>query len=162
MNDLTMIYGLNDPQTGKCRYVGKTSRPAIRLTEHLNHRGRTYRDGWIQNLNSVGLRPTLEILDMVPLNQGDFWEREYIKVFRALGMPLTNLTDGGDGPARLPRSVRDQIRKSRLGQKHTPEAIEKMRHARRNRKYPPMLGKRHSAETRKKMCVAQRIRRSSN
>lgn len=99
----TFIYALNDPISGKCRYIGKSDAPKKRVKGHLSRAKqlKTHRDAWISGLLKVGLRPVVEILDEVPEYQWEFWEREYIRVFTAIGFDLTNHTEGGDAPPNL-------------------------------------------------------------
>lgn len=95
------IYVLNDPVTGECHYLGKARHPDVRFRGHISRAKnlKTHRDAWIACLLKAGLRPVLEIIDEVLESQWEFWEREYIRVFRAIGVPLTNHTDGGEaGP----------------------------------------------------------------
>lgn len=99
----TFIYALCEPDTEKIRYVGKSDRPKSRLSMHI-HGSNGYRSHlghWIKSLISRGLRPKLEVLDEVPHSQWQFWEREYIRVFRSIGLALVNTTDGGDAPPAL-------------------------------------------------------------
>lgn len=95
----TFIYALCDPKSHIIRYIGKSNDPEKRFKKHLTAsiKAKTHLGNWLQLLNSIGLRPTLEILDEVVYSQWEFWEREYIRVFRAIGMDLVNTTDGGDG-----------------------------------------------------------------
>lgn len=39
----------------------------------------------------------MDLLDEIPASEWQFWEREYLRVFRMIGMDLVNLTAGGDG-----------------------------------------------------------------
>lgn len=143
------IYTLNDPETGEIRYLGKLdSNPRKRLREHISE-SRTkehYRACWIRSLAARGLKPTLELLDEVPFADWVFWEREYIRVFRAIGIRLVNGTDGGEGCGSGENHPS-------FGYKHTPEAIEKISAASTGKNNPmygkpsPMLGKKASPET---------------
>ena len=91
------IYALNDPNTGKCRYVGKSVNPKKRFRAHINSavKPSSHKNCWILGLRQRGQAPHLEILDEVPMQEWEFWEREYIRVFRAIGFDLVNLSDGG-------------------------------------------------------------------
>ncbi len=97
MNAFTFIYVLNDPRTGEVRYVGKANNPHARFEEHCRDDtpGRNPKSHWIWGLKSIGLLPVLEVLESVPVSQWESIEREYIRVFRAAGMKLTNTADGG-------------------------------------------------------------------
>lgn len=91
------IYALVDPRTEQVRYVGATVDPQRRLREHLGRRCEsTYCSRWIQELAAEGLKPCFWVLQIA----GDEWqivECQWIKAFRDLGAPLTNITDGGEG-----------------------------------------------------------------
>lgn len=119
----TFIYALNDPETGECRYIGKSDNPKERVERHIIEcKGEIFcRARWINDLVERDTKPVLEILDEVPYNDWKFWERMWIKTSRAIGMDLVNGTDGGDGFF--------------LDGKH------------------PMLGKKHSVETKAKISA---------
>lgn len=122
----TFIYALCEPGTRTVRYIGKADRPERRFKRHLNesvsydsHLGR-----WLRGL--AGTRPTMEVLDEVPNSQHEFWEREYIRVFRALGMRLVNTDDGGNaGPClkgdKNPMFGRTGEKAPHYGMRHSPE-----------------------------------------
>lgn len=97
----------------------------------------------------------MEILDVVPNTEADFWEREYIQNFRERGFDLTNLTPGGGaGPG---------IFAPFFGKKHSLETIAKISDTNRGQKRSPetcakigatKLGKKASLETRAKLSDA--------
>ena len=136
------IYALADPETKRIRYVGKTNNPEGRLAVHLSearHSPRTHVYRWINSLLRQGLRPTLVVCDTC----GDEslaleLERSWIKLFRMAGLPLTNLTEGGDGVSGL---------------KHTDEAKAKM--GRANLGSKRWLGKHHSEDSKVKISLAR-------
>jgi len=167
------IYALSDPRTGVVRYVGKSWTIRKRLTQHLSaartraKKGHVY--SWLRSLLREGVAPALTILETVSAG-GPWQEREkhWIQYFRQSGVPLTNLTDGGDGthglhsPLRgIPLSDlhRQHVREGRRngtaspgfkGHKHTPVSVAKMSMVR--------VGKKQSIETRKKRAEANRGR----
>lgn len=101
------IYALCDPYTGEVRYVGKSDDPARRFRDHLTqgqlNRHKTRKNSWIKGLLAQGTEPILDILDVVPADQANHAEREYIGLWRYLvGDRLLNGTDGGDGGAMPP------------------------------------------------------------
>ena len=133
------IYGLVDPRNGQLRYVGKTERtPQIRLNSHYHYAVRhkrkpTHKDKWICQLAKQGLKPLAVVLwegdDRDLLAQDEiFW----IRYFRGMGCPLTNLTDGGEGC---------------FGYKHTAEAKARMSAAKKGC-LSAMKGKKHTKEAR--------------
>ena len=112
-----VIYVLRDPRTEQVRYVGYTTNLSRRIKDHRRkqaHRhNNSYRYNWLMQLYGLGLEPIVEVIDECPATsewqqQEQFW----IAYFRAIGAPLTNLTDGGEG---------------NIGFKPTPEFIEHMR-----------------------------------
>lgn len=128
----TFLYALNDPETGKCRYVGKSDRPKKRLQAHLDKAklANTHKNCWIIGLRKRGLRPDLEVLDEVPASEWEFWEQEYIRVFRMVGCNLLNALPGGEGlPSGFVFSekTRENMRKAQTGRRHSEETKEKMR-----------------------------------
>lgn len=149
----TFIYALNAPDTGECRYVGKSDRPDVRFYNHvrLAHRTKNHKDCWIVSLLTQGRIPKLEILDEVPRSEWEFWEREYIRVFRAIGFKLTNSAEGGSGGngrkgIPLTQEHRNKIGESHKGKIMSEEHKQKVREAN--------LGKVYSAETREKRSRA--------
>lgn len=138
------IYALLDPRTEEVRYIGKSERPVERLGNHMNERSNCHRSHWLQSLKRDGLKPHMVILERI---QGDWpWqeaERFWINRGRALGWPLTNNTEGGDGVNGLPAETRARMAAVWRGRKHKPESIDKMRLANK--------GKRHSDEHKEHM-----------
>ena len=130
------IYALYDPRTLEMRYVGKSIRPAERLTNQMNEQSDTHRCHWLQELRSLGLRPIQVILDAVP---GDWQtvERVYIAGARALTTRLTNGTDGGDGVEGLGEESLAKMRATWRGRKHKPESLAKMSAASKQKRHTP-------------------------
>lgn len=176
--ETTFIYGLNDPETGECRYVGKANDPKRRRWDHVSTTGKKYHcTNWINSLKARGLRPVLEILQEVPFAEWKTWERAWIKASRLIGMDLTNHTDGGDGLCNPSLEVRKKLGKfgkdhrlfgkgPMLGKKHNPESLAKMRAAKIGKKLSlehraKLCERRPSSETRAKMRVAQQRRRAN-
>lgn len=145
MAKTVFIYGLNepcagpDPTAGRCRYIGKAADPYARYEVHLarNHEEDTYKARWIRSLLAAGKTPILEILAEVPESEWQFWECEWIKLYRILGFRLTNCTDGGDGMTNLPEEVRKKIGDSNRGKKRTPEFCAKLSAAKKGVKFSP-------------------------
>jgi hypothetical protein len=145
----TFIYILIDPRDGQVRYVGKTNNTKRRYNHHLIDNVKSYKSSWVKQLRKIELRPTLEVIDEVPIDEWVFWEKYWIAQFRAWGFNLTNLSDGGEGfpsgslnPAHLPhvkilkseihkgkiipQEMRDRISRSLSGRKN-PEHSNKMK-----------------------------------
>jgi group I intron endonuclease len=95
----TFIYTLKDPITNEIKYVGKSDNPESRLVEHIRKSkySKTYKNNWIISLLKKDLKPILEILDIVDIDNWSFWEKYWISQFRTWGFKLTNISDGGDG-----------------------------------------------------------------
>lgn len=127
------IYTLNCPITEQPRYLGKTDFPDRRLRVHLSAASteQTHKGKWLRSLFKRGLKPVMEILDVVPDNEADFWEREYIQMYREAKSRLTNETDGGDG--------------FRSGEKHPLFGVYGPAH--------PRFGKKRSTESRAKQSA---------
>lgn len=137
----TFIYVLNCPFTGKIRYVGKSDNPFKRFHRHLSEDKSecAYKRNWIKSLKSRGQVPIMDIIDEVPKSEWAFWEKEYIRLFRALGFPLVNTSEGGEG-----------------GQHYQLTEASRRKHADSIRgEKSPHWGKKFSAETRKKMSLAR-------
>lgn len=147
------IYGLIDPETEECRYIGKSERPVERLQNHMNDRSNCHRSHWLQSLKRRGMKPRMVILEVVEPNHPIEWqlvEKFWIAKGREWGWPLTNNTSGGDGVDGLPAETRARMAAVWKGRKHTPEAIEKMRAAN--------IGRKHSDEHKAHMSRLMRGR----
>lgn len=97
----TSIYALADPQTGHIRYIGKSNNPVIRLKRHISstrvEKDITHRTNWIRKLLQFGKKPSLLILEWVPMSAWPLAERKWIALYKSQGEPLINHTSGGDG-----------------------------------------------------------------
>lgn len=100
-----LIYALADPATGAVRYIGKTEKAAERrLAAHVaaaRRPGAKRRSvAWVASVLSAGGEPVL--LPLLTVLPGEDWavaERDWIAAYRQAGAELTNLSDGGEGPA---------------------------------------------------------------
>lgn len=131
-------------------------------------------------LGVLRISPVLEILDEVPESQWQFWEREYIRVFKAIGMDLVNTTEGGDGVTQTPE-IRKKIGTALKGKSFTPShlaAVQAAGHRRlgipppnKGKRMPkkqkdflrgltgenhPQFGRKRSLETKARMSAAQK------
>lgn len=126
MRDTTFIYALRCPISREIRYIGKTDRPKERLQRHIWYSTKKqpapkfHSACWIRSLAETGAKPVLEILREVPYDERKYWERRAIRVYRAVGFDLTNVTEGGDGAA-------NGVRNPNYGKKFSPERCEQMR-----------------------------------
>ena len=91
------LYALCCPDTGQVRYIGKAKNPAARFKGHLSEKRRAsplY--AWIAELRKDGKVPVLSVL-------ASSWhwertERALIAQYRAEGVGLLNVADGGNEP----------------------------------------------------------------
>ena len=141
------IYALGD-EAG-IRYVGKSVNPWERHRQHLSQPLRKtahqHKEYWIKACRRRGLIPTLTILEVVPMESWQMYERWWIIFLRSLGCDLVNHTEGGEGGA---------IRK---GQRLSPEHCAAISAARRGRTFGPR-GK-YKEGTGEKISLALRGRR---
>lgn len=178
------VYTLHDPELPQeVRYVGWTTRPKRRLWAHLQDaktgKDRTYCGNWKRTVLARGLEPAMQVIEQ---GVGDGWkpvEVHWIKHYRDLGHPITNLTNGGDGsgkkltPAQKKKigdanrgKVRSAETRARLsaahkGYKHTPEQTAKIAAANRGRKQSEEVlrrrrGRKMSSEAVAKSAEARR------
>lgn len=133
-----------NPGTRTVRYVGKSDNPKKRLVDHLasSKRGsQTYVSRWLRGLDD---KPALFILGEIPIADWEGYEKNAIAAARALGMNLTNLTDGGEGVSNPSLETRKKISDANRGEKH------------------PLFGKKHTQETRVRMAKAHAGRKQKN
>lgn len=97
--ETTNIYTLTDPITNQVRYIGKANNVSQRYKAHLNRarKHQTHKLNWINSLKQKGLKPILEVIDVVPIKEWVFWETYWISQFKSWGFKLVNYTLGGDG-----------------------------------------------------------------
>lgn len=119
------IYILVDPITNDIKYCGKTNNIKVRLTGHLKEKKYNIeKSEWIKNIKSLGLKPTIEIIDEVDDNDWDFWEKYWISQLKTWGFNLFNKTDGGEYSVtgfNHTAESKDKISKSQLGRKISKE-----------------------------------------
>jgi hypothetical protein len=138
------IYGLVCPVAGVIRYIGKSDDPDRRFKFHLSYapKGTSHKDRWIAKLGRQGL-----VLSMVVIREvaeGEDWaevEREEIAKGWAAGLPLTNMTLGGDG-AFLNKAGRE----AKLAAMGKPETRTRMSVSARARWSDPEKGAKGRAE----------------
>ena len=149
-----LIYGLIDPISLMVRYVGLSSSGMERPKSHTQpclRAAATHCGAWIRSLALQGLVPLITVLEKCPkevLSEQECW---WIAFGRALGWPLTNLTNGGERTTHTAelRAKMSATRKGKPRKAHTAETRAKMSAARKGRP-----GKSPSAETRAKTSAA--------
>lgn len=97
--ETTNIYILIDPRTNMVRYVGKANNVSQRYKAHLNRArdNQTHKRNWINSLKKLRLKPIIEVIDIVPIDNWIFWETYWISQMKTWGFELVNNTLGGDG-----------------------------------------------------------------
>lgn len=124
------IYGLIDPRSGRCRYVGKTKgdeskRLRAHICDAMRRGGEIPRFRWINQLLALGLTPQSVTLERVHEEDWRAAERMWIAEMRHRFHDLLNATDGGDGvhgyvhkkETRATQSAKAIARYQRLGER---------------------------------------------
>ena len=121
--ETTNIYVLIDPRTNQVRYVGKANNISERYKAHLNRarKHQIHKKNWIASLKREGLKPIIEIIDVVPINDWILWETYWISQFKAWGFELINYTNGGDGCTFGNQTSFKKGHKSWSGKTHSDE-----------------------------------------
>lgn len=98
------IYAMADPRTDTVRYVGITQYDlSIRLSQHVSEarknkqRRKNRRTNWIRYLLSLGIKPSISLLEKCSMSDWKERERYWIEKYRADGADLVNGCDGGTG-----------------------------------------------------------------
>lgn len=105
-----IIYGLYEPKElgSHLRYVGQSAQGLARAYEHFKPgllKAKSHKINWINSLLTKGLKPEVGIIrDLGQFDNNEVRdaalndaEIELIAHYRALGVNLTNSTDGGEG-----------------------------------------------------------------
>jgi len=145
--ETTHIYSLSHPITNEIRYIGKANNLKRRLQSHLYRYERAHKNNWVKSLQKENLIPKMEVLDIVPNSEWDFWEQYWIAQFKAWGFRLVNLTDGGKGTLNISQEVRNKIGAAHKGKVVSQEMRQRLSVAN--------LGKKHTVETRLKMSKSK-------
>jgi len=119
------IYCLSDG-SGNIRYIGKTKKYLKqRLYSHIkecNTTRKSHKINWIKSLLNKGVRPIIEVIDEVPEEDWEFWEKYWISQFRIWGFNLTNISPGGyNNNYKRSDETKAKMRKSKLGTKLSKE-----------------------------------------
>lgn len=138
------IYGLVEPTSRLVFYVGQSSRGMVRPNQHRPK-------GWVFEiaiLDVVDLpsSPCASMCPWLPANRNptllNELERYWIALGRALGWPLVNKTDGGDGMlVRSSPKTLAKMRASHVGKRHSDETRERIRNAIKARMADPRANK---------------------
>lgn len=134
------IYALDDPRTGRTRYVGWAYDVRKRLEAHIRRarREKTHKANWLNFLAATGLKPALRILESGTESWADA-ERRWIARYRSDGADLTNATVGGEGITgmRFSAETRAKMSAAKRGRKLSPEHVEKVATANRGKRRAP-------------------------
>ena len=97
----THIYVLICPLSKEVRYVGKSNDPQRRLKDHMidfrTRLGEFKKVTWLRGLFEKKLKPEMEIIDTIDMNDWKYWEQWWIEYFKYLGFSLVNSKSGGNG-----------------------------------------------------------------
>lgn len=112
--DTASIYKLVDPRDLQPRYVGRTTQALEkRLGDHLALPTNPLAEQWFSELRAAGLRPIIELIELVDWSQADareeFWIVELAKSFDLLNRriprpPMRSLT------VRIPPAIMQEVR----------------------------------------------------
>ncbi len=161
------VYGLIDPNTTDCRYVGKTNNLKSRYSAHIHDLEVTHKANWVRSLTKNDQKPVLVELESYATEEesfaGEIW---WIAYMREIGCPLTNATVGGEGSYGHAHSeeVRERMSISHTGVKKSPSHVANNSAAKMGNKYGignkshtglrVNLGRKHTTETRANMSAA--------
>ena len=126
--ETTNIYVLIDPITNMVRYVGKANNVTQRYRAHLNRarKHQIHKKNWVENLKKEGLKPIIEVIDIVPIDDWIFWETYWISQMKTWGFDLINYTNGGDGCTFGNETSFKKGHKLWLGKNHSEETKKKI------------------------------------
>lgn len=157
---MTSIYTLSDPRNEAVKYIGKTSMPLeTRLRRHVvDKRNNAERSAWISELQSCGLEPKIELVDVVDDNNWKDEERFYISYFKFLGFQLLNRTVGGDGHGMkmTEEAIRKMVVSRRNGKGFGQSEYNKQRLAEGRERRKNRIGGYHTEEVRKRYSMEKR------
>lgn len=115
--EITYIYSLSSKLDPNSKYIGYSSTPLRRYGEHLIGKYNTTKCNWIKSLILKGELPRLELLDIVPLKEWEFWEEYYVSLYKSWGFNLVNSTFGGNGIKgyKMSKDIRENISNGHKG-----------------------------------------------
>jgi hypothetical protein len=143
------VYRLVDPRNGAVRYVGVTRRTIqYRCRGHIKEAEaghKSHKCSWIRQLLGRGLRPLVELIEVVDRSESEEREKFWITFYKET---VTNVQEGGhaypseETLARISASMqgfmtdeqKQKIAKSRTGKKHSPTARANISEGLRGRK----------------------------
>lgn len=163
--DCVYIYGLYDPRSNECRYVGKTCDMGFRLRRHIQGArlgADTYCARWVKILLAEGVLPEIRPLSVAFPDLGESWEdaeRAWISSMAASGSRLTNIAVGGRGGLtgyRHSQSALEKIGAAHRGKIVSASVRWKISASKKGKKLPP-----RSDEYRAKISAALKGKKKS-
>lgn len=159
------IYTIADPVTEEVRYVGQTKRGLRRKYEHFSNmrslKKPKYALGhWMDKCRRRGVKPIYTVIDTVPASEGSAAEIRYIKLYKAIGAHLLNLTPGGDYPEIKENHISNTIRGKTMVEFYGEESAKGILQNRRKHflgPNNPNFGGQLSAESIAKNRLAQQM-----
>lgn len=151
-----IIYALHHDSSPRV-YVGKSTCGLARPNQHKKPsalKKNWFVSKWVKKLIKNGCMYEIAVLEEhMSLDGLAEAEQFYISTFRGLGIPLLNLTDGGEGSVGYKHS---EETRSKMRKKHvlSPEELARRKVARVGVKNP-FFGKKHSPVSRQKMSMAR-------
>lgn len=90
---LINIYSLTNPLDGQVFYIGATQKTLHqRLQGHMGDRyGNKRKRALTEKLKSLGVKPIIELLESVHLDESSFYEQWYSDLFKSWGFDLFNV-----------------------------------------------------------------------
>ena len=132
--DTVKIYGLMDPRTSECRYVGRTGVGLKkRFKSHLNcavtYPGARKCASWIASILADGLTPEIFVIEDVEKDSWQQAEKFWIAYLRFVGCNLTNMSEGGEGHEGRAHSEDVRKRLSEIGRARMSNPDVRAKHA---------------------------------
>ena len=160
-----IIYSLTCPLSNEIKYIGATRERVgmrKRLTQHICDRNSRVnrKNNWLKKLFRNGDRPKIEMIDIIPFCEWEFWESYYISLFKSWGFTLYNIAPGGENPPvlsgklnpnygkKLKKETREKISKRLMGRKIPKNVREKISKS--------MKGHIKSKETRRRLSESHK------
>ena len=127
---VTYIYILKD-ENNTPRYVGKSNNVKNRFTKHIYEASKyadrnTHKVNWIRSMLNNGLKPTIEIIDEVSVENWEYWEKFYIEQYKTMGFDITNSREGGGSHigTKTKEEIKLVLKWKMIGKKHSKEQNE--------------------------------------
>ena len=165
------VYGLVDPRDLSLRYIGKSCNGITVPNRHRRTNTKINNNpakrAWVKELENLGRTYQVQVLEEFVSNDGlGQAERDWIAQARHLGLPLFNITDGGENEpgATMSIELRAIISRTNRGTIKSPETRRRMSVAKkghvvseeaRRKIGDATKGRKHSADTRAKMSLSR-------